>query len=361
MSDKRFGPSGVRLPAEWEAQSGVMLTWPHTDTDWADVLERVEPVFAQIGAAIAAREALLCVCRDAEHIAHVRSQLATAGANAVNLRFAAAASNDTWARDHGALVIVSDDGHARINDFIFNGWGGKFEATLDSAISARLHQLGVFANSPLVSHEFVLEGGAVETDGDGTLMATRSSVITETRNPGLTQKDIEQRLHVWFGFDRFLWLDHGDVSGDDTDGHIDTLARFTDTETIVYATAPEGDQDHIELAEMAEQLAAFRTRDGRPYRLLPLPFPGVHVDADGRRLPATYANFLMINGAVLLPVYGVDNDQRAIEIMRKACPDHEIVPIDCRAIIEQNGSLHCLTMQFPIQITLNSQPEFVAA
>ncbi|WP_078119923.1 agmatine deiminase family protein [Thiosocius teredinicola] len=360
MPTTRDSPARVRLPAEWEPQSGVMLTWPHAATDWADVLERVEPVFAQIGAAIAQRENLLCVCHDQDHAHRVTGLLTAAGADAANLRFAIAASDDTWARDHGALVTLAPGG-AQVNDFVFNGWGGKFEATQDSAITALLYRLGVFQNCTHHERAFILEGGAIETDGAGTLLATRSSVISETRNAGLTQAEIEKRLSDWLGFERFLWLDHGDISGDDTDGHVDTLARFTDEETIVYATAPQGDADYAELAEMAEQLAAFRTRNGKPYHLLPLPFPGVHVDEDGRRLPATYANFLFINGAVLLPIYGVDADRQAIEVMREACPQHEIVPIDCRAIIEQNGSLHCLTMQFPTQITLHSQPEFVAA
>ncbi len=321
MPTTRDSPARVRLPAEWEPQSGVMLTWPHAATDWADVLERVEPVFAQIGAAIAQRENLLCVCHDQDHAHRVTGLLTAAGAEAANLRFAIAASDDTWARDHGALVTLASGG-AQLNDFVFNGWGGKFKATQDSAITALLYRLGVFQNCTHHERAFILEGGAIETDGAGTLLATRSSVISETRNAGLTQAEIEKRLSDWLGFKRFLWLDHGDISGDDTDGHVDT---------------------------------------GKPYHLLPLPFPGVHVDEDGRRLPATYANFLFINGAVLLPIYGVDADQKAIEVMREACPQHEIVPIDCREIIEQNGSLHCLTMQFPTQITLHSQPEFVAA
>jgi agmatine/peptidylarginine deiminase len=181
-------------------------------------------------------------------------------------------------------------------------------------------------------------------------------VVTSTRNPGLDTAAIEVRLNEFLGLDRFLWLDHGDISGDDTDGHVDTLARFADSHTILYASAPAGDPDHPGLAAMATQLASFRTRMGEPYRLVALPFPGVHHDADGRRLPATYANFLVIDGAVLLPVYGVAADAEAVRLVGDAFPGREVVAIDCRPIIEQNGSLHCLTMQFPAELGLHNQP-----
>jgi len=350
----------VRLPAEWEPQTGVMLTWPHAQTDWADHLEDVYPVFAAIGAAIAAREQLLSVCHSPEHAGEVRRHLYAAAARSDRLLFAIADSNDSWARDHGPLTTLAE-GQATLNAFVFNGWGGKFEASLDAAISTRLHTQGGFAGTPMQRHDLVLEGGAIETDGQGTLLATRSSVISATRNPGRDQVAMETALTERLGLDRFLWLDHGDVSGDDTDGHIDTLARFADPDTIVHATAPPGDQDHAALAAMAAQLAQLRTRDGRPYRLLALPFPGVHRDRDGRRLPATYANFLVLNGAVLLPTYGVAQDREALAVLQTAFGDREIVTIDCREIIRQNGSLHCLTMQFPAQVELRDTLEFVAA
>jgi len=352
--------SKPRLPAEWEPQSGVMLTWPHSETDWVERLEDVYPVFASIGAAIAARECLLSVCHSPDHATEVRRHLLAAAAPRDRLLFTIADSNDSWARDHGPLTTLAD-GQATLNAFVFNGWGGKFEASLDAAISAGLHAQGTFADSPLQVHDLVLEGGAIETDGHGTLLATRSSVISATRNPDRDERAIQMALAERLGLDRFLWLDHGDISGDDTDGHIDTLARFADPGTIVHATAPPGDRDHAALAAMAVQLGELRTRDGRPYRLLALPFPGIHRDDDGRRLPATYANFLVINGAVLLPTYGVAQDREAASVLQTAFPDRELVAIDCREIIRQNGSLHCLTMQFPAQVELRDTLEFVAA
>lgn len=334
-----------------------MLTWPHLGTDWADRLDIVYPVFARIGSAIAEREMLLSVCHSPGHASDVLQSLEQAGGRTDRLLFAIADSNDSWARDHGPLTTLRD-GHALLNDFVFNGWGGKFESALDNAIPAQLHAQQAFPHIDMQAHALVLEGGAIETDGQGTLLATRSSVMSQSRNPGLEAAEIEQSLADLLGFDRFLWLDHGDVSGDDTDGHVDTLARFADPDTIIHATAPPGDQDYAELNAMAAQLGGFRTRAGRSYRLLPLPFPGVHHDHDGRRLPATYANFLLINGAVLLPVYGVAADTQAIAVIRQAFPGREVVPIDCRAIIVQSGSLHCLTMQFPQQVELRNTLEF---
>ena len=346
----------TRLPAEWEPQAGVLLTWPHADTDWYDRLHRVEPVFAQIGATIAQHEMLLLVCQSVTHATHVSTILSQHGAHPARLVFTIAESNDTWARDFGPICTLQD-GNARLNGFRFNGWGNKFVADLDDAITDQLISQGVFSDIEYDAVDIVLEGGAIETDGQGTMLATRSSTITESRNPGLTQTNLEENLESVLGIERFLWLDHGNVSGDDTDGHIDTLARFADPETILYATAPADDADHISLAAMASQLRSFRTAEQKPYRLLPLPFPGLHLDDDGRRLPASYANFLIINDAVLAPVYGVAQDNQAITTLQLAFPRREVIAIDCREIIRQNGSLHCLTMQLPAEVMLRNTLE----
>jgi agmatine/peptidylarginine deiminase len=346
-------PKTRRLPAEWELQSGVQLTWPHAGTDWSDCLPEVETVFAEIGTAISRFESLLVVCPSVSEAERIRSLLLVDGARAENLHFATAPSNDTWARDHGAITVETDCG-PRLLDFQFNGWGGKFDASLDNGISPALHREGVFADTPSDTLDFVMEGGAIETDGLGTLLATRHSVVTNTRNPGMDTAAIEVLLREQLGIRRFLWLDHGSLSGDDTDGHIDTLARFADPDTILYVTAEADDPDYPGLAAMAEELMRLRKVNGEAYRLIPLPSPGIHTDPeDGRRLPATYANFLVINRAVLLPVYGVANDQLAIGVLADAFPGRDIVPIDCRPVIAQNGSLHCLTMQFPAAVPLH--------
>lgn len=345
-----------RLPAEWEPQAGVMLTWPHPGTDWVDSLDSVIPVFARIGAAISHRELLLVTCASDAMRHRARAALVEAGADLSCCRFACAPSDDTWARDHGPIACV-DAEEPVLNDFGFNGWGGKFDASLDDALSRRLAVNGVFGRARMVTRDLVLEGGAIETDGTGTLLATRCSVIDPLRNPGVDVASVESRLRAWLGLERFLWLDHGAISGDDTDSHIDTLARFTDATTLVYATAPAGDADAPALDAMAAELRALRTAGGARYRLLPLPFAGVHRGPDGRRLPATYANFLVINDAVLMPGYGVDADAEAAAVLATAFPGREILVIDCRPIIAQNGSLHCLTMQFPVGLQLNDATE----
>ena len=348
-----------RLPAEWEPQAGLMLTWPHADTDWEARLASVLPTFAQIASAISRDEPVLNVCRDAQHQAEVARLLRSSGARPYNLRFALADSDDTWARDHGPITTLTAEGPS-LNDFIFDGWGGKFAASRDNRINRELARQGIFAHTPIHSHQLVLEGGALETDGLGTLLATRSSVLDRARNPDVSSQEIEQLLRDTFGFRRFLWLDHGELSGDDTDAHIDILARFADPHTIIYTAAPEDDPDHAGLAAMYRQLRGFRDIDGNPYRLRELPFPGVHRDTSGRRLPASYANFLITNQSVLVPVYGVAADASALQVLEDCFPARRVVPVDCRAIIEQNGSLHCLTMQFPAQVDLRNAVNAVA-
>lgn len=333
-----------------------MITWPHESSDWADNLPTVYPVFVEIGAAIAERELLLSVCCSHGHCEVVRSLLLQRGARAEQLRFCIAPSNDTWARDYGPLSTLVDT-QPVLNDFLFNGWGGRFEAELDCALSRHLGEQGVFSGMPMQSHDLILEGGAVETDGCGSLLATRSSIVSETRNPRLSEPALEQRLQESLGLNRFLWLDRGGIGGDDTDGHIDTLARFANSATILYATAPRDDSDHSELAAMESLLRRFGSVHGAPYQLQPLPFPGVQRGNDGRRLPASYTNFLIVNQAVLLPKYGVPQDEQAKAVFQKVFPERRIVSIDCRPLIEQNGSLHCLTMQFPQQIRLQDGRE----
>ncbi|MCU0766872.1 MAG: agmatine deiminase family protein [Gammaproteobacteria bacterium] len=339
-----------RLPAEWEPQSAVMLTWPHAATDWAEVLPAAEAVYDRLAVEIAARERLLVACHDDAVRARVAARLAALGVDAGRIVLAVAPSNDTWARDHGPLAIETPAG-AEILDFGFNGWGGKFEAALDDDVPSALARAGVFGATPCRKVALVVEGGALETDGAGTLLATRHSVLTGTRNPGLAQRDVEAALRAELGIERFLWLEHGALSGDDTDGHVDTLVRFADPRTLLHVTSTPDDPDHPGLEAMRAELAALRTATDEPYRLVPLPPPGRHFAA-GRRLPATYANFLIVNGAVLLPVYGVANDAAAVRTVAACFPDRAVVPIDCRTLIRQSGSLHCVTMQLPASVDL---------
>jgi agmatine/peptidylarginine deiminase len=327
-----------------------MLTWPHAGTDWGRLLPEAEAVYDRLAAEIASRERIVVACHDAALGVRVASRLSGLGIDTSRFAIGIAPSNDTWARDHGPLTVETAAG-PEILDFGFNGWGGKFAAALDDDIPSALSRAGLFGATPCRKVPFVVEGGALETDGRGTLLATRHSVIGATRNPGLDRQGVEAVLRAELGLDRFLWLGHGALSGDDTDGHIDTLARFADPETIVYATTTFGDPDHAALVAMREELATLRTAEGNAYRLVPLPPPGMHFE-NGRRLPATYANFLIVDGAVLLPTYDVASDAAAIDTIAACFPGREVVPIDCRTLIRQNGSLHCVTMQIPASVRL---------
>ncbi|MEW6168809.1 MAG: agmatine deiminase family protein [Pseudomonadota bacterium] len=336
------------FPAEWAPQSAVQLTWPRPEGDFAQHFGAVERCFVEIAVAITRHQDLIVACGD--DVAPLRRRLLEAGVPAARLQLHAVPANDVWARDHGPITVFRDGRPVHL-DFVFNGWGGKFDARLDSRITRRLAELGAL-RAPVESLDFVLEGGAIESDGRGTLLTTERCLLAPTRNPQLDKAEIEARLKEWLGLTRVLWLRHGELIGDDTDGHIDTIARFCDPETIAYqACDDETDAHYADLKAMERELQALRTADGQPYKLVPLPLPAAIHDGDpaygGRRLPAGYPNFLIINGAVLVPIYGDAHDAVALERLRPCFPGREVVGIDCRPLIRQYGSLHCVTMQIP--------------
>ena len=334
----------ARLPAEWEPQAAILLAWPHAGTDWAERLEDVEETYIALVAAITRfQRVLLCVADD-DVEAYARARLASARIDMDRVTFATVPYDDTWLRDSGPITLVSPAGGCLL-DFRFTAWGGKFEAARDDRLVQRLHEMGFFSNSARQSIDFALEGGAIDVDGQGTLLSTWQCL--HERHPDAAREDISAKLAGWLRQERVLWLDHGYLEGDDTDAHIDTLARFAAPDAIVFqACDDEADSHYTELQAMAAELAALRTRDGKPYRLFPLPWPQPILD-DGRRLAASYANFLVVNGAVLVPAYGDPADGLATGVIAQAFPDREIVQVPCRALIWQNGSLHCLTMQVP--------------
>ena len=333
---------------EWAPQSGVMLTWPHAATDWASLLPRVEPVYLDIAREVLKRERLLIVAHDAAHRDHIQATLAQDPTLPLDrIRWGLAPSNDSWARDHGPITIRDGSGEPRLFDFRFNGWGEKYDYRLDNRISRTLADQGLFA-APLETVDMVLEGGSLEVDGRGTLLTTTQCLLMPRRNPGLSRDDIEAALRHHLCLDRVLWLEYGHLAGDDTDAHIDTLARFCDDATIAYMTCEDAaDEHYAPLKAMERELLALRTADDQPYVLVPLPMPAPITNAEGRRLPASYANFLIINGAVLVPVYADANDDLVLARLDKAFPNHDVIGIDCRPLIEQYGSLHCITMQLP--------------
>jgi agmatine/peptidylarginine deiminase len=337
----------VWFPPEWAPQSGVLLTWPHAFSDWQPLLEQVEPVWVRIALEVSRREKLLIACRDEAHRAYVERWLREAGAAMARVSLAIAPSDDSWARDHGPITVYRD-GAPWLLDFRFNGWGNKYPAAQDDQLTRRLHTAGAFGTTPLQSLDLALEGGSIETDGAGTLLATSRCLLSPSRNPGLSRAGLEAKLQELLGVQRMLWLEHGELLGDDTDGHIDTLARFCDRETIAYVTCPDqADPHHTELTAMEQALRVFVTAHGKPYRLVPLPLPQARYDESGQRLPATYANFLILNDAVLLPVYQDPADAVARERIASCFPDREVITIDCLPLIRQYGSLHCVTMQLP--------------
>jgi agmatine deiminase len=332
-----------RLPAEWEEQDSVLLAWPQADTDWGSILEDVEPVFAKIIAAISRFERVLLIAPDNET---VQTSLEKAGTNMHKITFVSLPINDTWARDFGPITVF-ENGAPLLLDFSFNGWGLKFPANHDNLINRRLADAGLFRGSVAVM-PLVLEGGSIESDGAGTLLVTAECLLNPNRNPYLSREEIESSLRTLLGVERFLWLGHGYLAGDDTDSHIDTLARFCPDDTILYVACDDPDDEHFaELAAMKRELEGFRTRADKPYRLIPLPLPSARSGLSGERLPATYANFLVINNAVLVPTYSDSCDSKALAAVRNAFPEREIIGIDCRSITLQHGSLHCLTMQLP--------------
>lgn len=337
----------IQFLPEWASQSAIMLSWPHERTAWASTLDDIERLYLDLAAVIAKREALLIVCRDTTHRARVRDRLAGCGIASDGVVFGLAEIDDTWIRDYGPIT-VRRDGKLRLLDFQFNGWSGRYPAALDNAVTRDLHQQGLFGNIERQSINLVLEGGSIDTDGQGTLLTTSQCLLASDRNPGSDRSAIEARLAATLGVRRVLWLEHGYLAGDDTDGHVDNLARFCDPQTLAYATCDDPtDKHYAALKAMEDQLRRFRDHADHPYRLIPLPLPSSIFNSKGQRLPASYVNFLIINGAVLVPQYRDPMDRVVLNRLQAVFDERELVGMDCLAAIQQYGALHCLTMQLP--------------
>ncbi|HEY8587078.1 MAG TPA: agmatine deiminase family protein [Rhodanobacter sp.] len=334
----------LRLPAEWEPQAAVLIAWPHAGTDWAERLSSVESTYVALAAAVIRFQPLIIVVATAALREHVRSQLQGANVDLATIRFIELPYDDTWLRDSGPITLKGRTGF-QITDFRFTGWGGKFGAERDDALVAGLADAGLFGAAVHQRVDWALEGGAIESDGEGTVLTTWRCLTQ--RHPQQSREQMSAILRESLHAQRVLWLDYGYLEGDDTDAHIDTLARFAPGERIVYQACDDADDPHYdELRRMAAELAALRTVDGRAYELHPLPWPQPIVD-QGRRLAASYANYLIVNGAVLVPAYGDSADADAARIIGIAHPGREVVQVPCRPLIWQNGSLHCITMQLP--------------
>lgn len=331
----------------------VMLTWPHQATDWAPYLRDITETYVEMARAITLHESLVIATPHPIQVGALLSSRLTAE-QMTRVYICFCKTNDTWARDHGPITLRSEDGKLTMLDFRFNGWGEKFEAALDNEITRTLHKDGAFdtetGGTPrLADHDdFVLEGGAIESDGKGTVMTTEQCLMAPNRNQPLSKEEIEEELLFRLKAQRIVWLQHGKLIGDDTDGHIDTIVRMAPDDTLLYNSCEDADDEqYSDFMALEEELKGLRTAEGKAYRLIPLPQPDAIYDEE-ERLPATYANFLIINGAVLVPTYNQSlKDRAACEAISEAFPDREIIPIDSRTIIRQHGSIHCCTMQVP--------------
>jgi agmatine/peptidylarginine deiminase len=336
------------LPAEWFPQSGIQLTWPHAGTDWLPYLDDITKTFCELARTIATYEKVLIVSPDIDLIKKALSNVIPSQLQH-RLRYCQCDTDDTWTRDHGAITLISDKGKKMLLDFQFNGWGKKFPAQQDNAISRRLFDGGFFIGEMENHEDFVLEGGSIESDGKGTVFTTSQCLLAPNRNQPLTQSEIEGKLKETLRAERIVWLDYGNLRGDDTDGHIDTIVRTAPDDTLLYIGCDNHDDEQYEDFLMLEkQLRGLRTTAGAPYTLMRLPMPDAIYD-DGYRLPATYANFVILNDAVICPTYHQPkHDEAAIDTIRKAFPGREVIGIDALTVIRQHGSLHCLTMQYPL-------------
>ncbi|MEA3455197.1 MAG: agmatine deiminase family protein [Campylobacterota bacterium] len=327
-----------RIKAEWEKQRAILMAFPHEETDWAEDLEAALTPFIRIAQAIAYAQPVYIICRD-------KKSISDRFCSTQNMSFIEIPTNDTWIRDYG-YISIEEKGESKLLDFTFDGWGGKFDASLDNSVNKALHQKGYLGTTPLETIDFVLEGGSIESDGAGTILATSHCLCNPNRNSGLSKEEVASKLSEYLGTERILWLDHGYLAGDDTDSHIDTLARFIDKESIAYVKCDDKEDEHYSsLQKMEEELQSFQTIQGKPYRLIPLPMCEAKYNREGKRLPATYANFLITNNALIYPTYNVRTDKEVGMIFKEVFPDREIIPINCEKLIEEGGSLHCSTMQ----------------
>lgn len=333
----------VRLPAEWETSGAVMLAWPHENTDWCYMLPQVRACFEAMVEAIVPWSKVIVVAPDC---AVPRCFLSRFGDDRVF--YFQCDTNDTWARDFGPITVETSSGAMAPYDFRFNGWGMKFAACHDNLVTAAMHRSGLLRGDLIQAQDFVLEGGGIESDGAGLLMTTAACQLSPNRNPWLTEGEIKDALCAKFGAQKVIWLRHGYLAGDDTDSHIDTLARFAPGNTIVYTGCDDSADEHFnELTLMERELKEATGLDGSPFNLFRLPLPDAIYDEDGNRLPATYANFLALPHAVIMPVYGQPKKDELARRILQVAYEAPVVTVDCRALIRQHGSLHCMTMQIP--------------
>jgi len=317
----------IRLFAEWEKQEALLFAIPHKNTDWAVYLDEILLSYREFIAAVSKFQQCFILCEDAKKAAKLLDGLD-------NIRLFEVPTNDTWIRDFGA-IDVEMEGKITSYDFTFNAWGGKFASSLDNSANGEFFKS---VGGELISIPLVLEGGSIDCNGAGVMLTTTKCLLEEHRNPDLTKEQIAEKLKKLFSLQKIIWLENGFLRGDDTDSHVDTLARFIKQDTIAYTTCEDEADEHFdELKNMEKELKL------TGFRLLPLPLPKPCF-FEGKRLPATYANFVFVNGALIVPTYNDKNDERVLNSLKNALPHLEVVGVDARIFIRQHGSLHCASM-----------------
>lgn len=330
---------------EWTGQESILLALPTEKTDWAYILDEAREQYRRLIDALTGENInVVLLCHDEEEARDVLKSCRQDLITYITLDY-----NDTWTRDYGPISVIKD-GRLRALDFGFNGWGLKFASDKDNLVNLRLAEKYVIAPETYRNERtFTLEGGSIETDGEGTILTTSRCLCSPNRNGGLSKKEVSEKLYHLLGADYVLFLDYGALEGDDTDSHIDTLARMAPDNSIIFTGCRNIDDSQFEeLLKMRAQLTMFRNAEGNPFNLIELPLPDAIYDEEGERLPATYANYLVTDNAIFMPTYNQPaNDTLALQTMRIAFPDHKIIGVDCTTLIKQHGSLHCATMQIP--------------
>jgi len=335
------------MPAEWEPHRATWLAWPHNRETWPDQLEIVKDVWAQMVNAISPRERVCLLVNDEPAQAEAEKRLKSVGAVMEQVSFHRIPTVDVWVRDYGPTFVTKGEGEARLafNDWIFDGWGGKYESHRkdDGVAKTMARLLGV----PVFEHPIILEGGSIDVNGRGACLTTEQCLLNPNRNPRLGRSAIEGVLGDSLGVDHFIWLGRG-IVGDDTDGHVDDIARFVDPTTVVCAVEDDvRDENYVPLRENYERLQGARDQDGRKLDVFSLPMPG-KVFYEGARLPASYANFYIANGLVLVPTYNHPNDSLALGILGELFPDRTVLGIPCASVVIGLGAIHCVTQQEPM-------------
>lgn len=330
---------------EWTPCDGVLMALPHEDTDWEYILPEALLQYKRLVEAMV-KEAIhvVLLCKKREEAEKIFEPALLKGITFVEMDF-----NDTWTRDYGPVTILKH-GDLRALDFGFNGWGLKFAADKDNQVNRRLNEKSVFTKDIYRNETaFVLEGGSIETDGEDTVLTTTRCLCSPNRNGYLSKREADSQLRKRLGAQHVLFLDYGALIGDDTDSHIDTLARMAPDNIILFTGCRDVDDPQFEeLLKMRAQLTLFRNAEGNPFNLVEMPLPDAIFDENGNRLPATYANYLVINHMIFMPTYSQpEKDELAMQTLRIAFPEHKVIGVDCRTLIKQHGSLHCATMQLP--------------